>query len=114
MWEWDYISGNSAGALNALGVGLFEKGDETAMASALNEIWMNIKGDSTIFTLNLFPASLFYDSSIASNKPLRDYVTSFIEKYGGIKRHVEFGTSDLDTGDHVILTGSNVTEIAVE
>jgi predicted acylesterase/phospholipase RssA len=79
MWEWDYISGNSAGALNAMGIGLFEKGQEVAMAKALTEMWENIKGDSTIFTLNPFPESLFDYSSIASNKPLRDYVTSVIK-----------------------------------
>jgi predicted acylesterase/phospholipase RssA len=113
-YEYDYISGDSAGALNALAMGMFAKGNETAMVETVLSFWSNIKDDSTIFSINPFPKSLWAYPSLTSNEPLRKYVTNMVEQYGPLKRNLDIGSTDFDTGQHVILNETNTLENLVE
>ena len=40
--EYDVVTGISSGALNALGVAMFPKGQESEMAEYLYDFWMNM------------------------------------------------------------------------
>ena len=42
-FEWDVVSGVSAGCINAAGVGLWAKGTETEMVKWMDELWGKVK-----------------------------------------------------------------------
>lgn len=44
-YEYDYISGISAGALNTLGMAMFAKGDEVAAVEAIDALWSSLKSN---------------------------------------------------------------------
>ena len=41
-YEYDVVTGISAGAINAAGVSLFKKGNELEMVSKISEFWQNL------------------------------------------------------------------------
>jgi len=42
-YEWDIISGVSAGSINAAGLSVFEMGDEVAMTEFVSKAWENLQ-----------------------------------------------------------------------
>jgi predicted acylesterase/phospholipase RssA len=45
MFEYDVVTGISAGAINAAGVSLFDKGDEMELVEWLSKCWQNLSNN---------------------------------------------------------------------
>jgi NTE family protein len=97
--EYDIITGVSAGALNAFGLSLWPKGQETEMADFLYEVWMNIT-DSSVFTVNKpLTYSVLFSKSVLNNDPLRETVQHLYDMQGPLARNITIGTTNYDKGE---------------
>ena len=47
--NWNYVTGVSAGALNALGVLQFSVGDELALGKFLINLWLSLNGSESVY-----------------------------------------------------------------
>lgn len=101
-FEYDVVSGVSAGSINALAVSLFEKGKEEEMVEFLSEAWGNLT-DSRVYQRwpEGFAEGIMKESGIYNDEPLYNYLNGLIKKYGGPKRKLEISTVDAVTGSYV-------------
>ena len=97
-----FITGVSAGALNACGLGAFAPDESQQASEFIFGLWNSLKG-SDVF--EMWKGGLIYgllwEEGIFNNQPLVDFVNSQV---GGkvLKRKVSFGTADANSAGYEI------------
>jgi predicted acylesterase/phospholipase RssA len=100
---WDVVSGVSAGALNAGGIGIFAVGDELNMADWLVNLWETTETkDIWVEWTEGILWGMFNESGIFDDTPLLNLLTSIIsESPAGIQRKMIVSTVDTLSGAYL-------------
>ena len=108
-FEWDVVSGVSAGSINSIGIGVWAPGDEVQGSKALVDIWSSLTNDQ-IYTIRpqtsaiaLFNAPGVYDTTVGLAT-----IKSILERYDGYKKKVSASAVDANTGNKVTFTDDDV------
>jgi len=103
-FEYDVITGVSAGSINTGGMGLFEVGDEENMLITLSKKWTELT-TSQVFE-NWFPLGIvtgvLHKTGVLNDAPLAKFVNDFFDEYGGeLKRKLVVSHVNVNTGSYV-------------
>ena len=82
-FEWDVVTGVSAGSINSLGISLWEKDQGVAMSEWLKATWHNLHS-SDIYTEwdGSYAYRFFMHGSLFDNTPLKEFVSKiYAEKH---------------------------------
>ena len=78
-YEYDVVTGISAGGLNAFGVSMFEKGDEEKMVQWLSDLWAHLKSSDV---WQLYPVKDWgHLIGLLDTKPLEHTVTKLFDEF---------------------------------
>ncbi len=92
---WDIVTGISAGSINGIGLGMFNKTQQNKGIKLLEAMWKNITTPD-VYRWNWNPV---YDQSLLDNSPLNNTMFNIINKYGGkARRNIILGSVNLNTG----------------
>lgn len=114
-YQWDVVTGVSAGAINSGAIIMFAPGDEIAMTQYLSDTWRSIDSADIWLPRGGGKAGLMYsmfnEPSLLDDSPLVPTLTSIIEPFRstGILRNFALAAVDANTGDYHIWDNSNVT-----
>ena len=82
-FEYDVVTGVSAGSINLVGVSVYAKGDEEAMVKDLSNRWATLKQDNLYY--RWWPFGIFtginWHSGLFNTKPLTEYIDNFIKQF---------------------------------
>ena len=112
QFEWDVVTGVSAGSINLAAVSVYPKGEEEAMVQDLSQRWSNLN------QTNLFNAwkGLFWKpwsplgiingitshSGAFNTQPLYDYLHNFLSEWNfDFKRKWVVSSVDVNTGAYI-------------
>lgn len=102
--HYDVVSGVSVGSINAVGAGLFGRGEEKEMAEFLMGLWGNLtNADVWQFWDSWNPVAGITDKAgFLDNSPLHDLLVRLIESKGSqFKKRVLVSANDAQTGAYV-------------
>jgi len=103
-FQYDVVTGVSAGSINALGVMIYEKGEEVEMVEFLNQSWL-ATGQRDVFAewpLGYFQG-MFFEPSLVNNDPELSYLRSQIFLPPNARKAV-LVTTDVNTAAKVAFT----------
>jgi predicted acylesterase/phospholipase RssA len=108
--SYDSVSGVSGGAINAVLLSSFEKGQEGAAADRMEKFW----SDATQNTLykNWFGGlarGLFFEGGLYNSAPLEDFIKKEFKDVTP-KRAVDIGITDVIDGSYVNFSEKNINE----
>lgn len=100
-YEYDVVTGVSAGAINTGAVSLFKKGDEVNMVKFLSDTWAGVN-DGNIYKqwspLGIL-TGLVEESGVFDDNPAMDFLKSIFEQFSyKIERKVALSCVDVVTG----------------
>jgi len=95
--EYDYITGVSAGALNAGFLSLYPMGNFSGGVRDLEARMATIKANSDVYTSRIPAFNILFHNSIYDTKPLRKFIDSSIAGRR-VKRAVTIGVTNIATG----------------
>jgi len=104
-YEYDVVTGVSAGSINLGALALFAKGDEKNMIEVMSETWQILTEDQLIGQWKPLGVitGFFEKTGLLDTQPLHDFVTKFYAKYGPeIKRMIAISAVDADSGSVLI------------
>lgn len=108
-WAYDSVSGVSGGALNAVLLASFEKGQEAAAADRMEKFWK----DATQNTLykNWFGGiarGLFFEGGLYNSAPMEDFLK---KEFAGVAIHrdMDIGIVDVIDGSYKDFSEKNIT-----
>jgi len=108
-YSYDSISGISGGALNAVLLSNYAKGDEAAAASKMEQFWVDA-ANSVLYKdwLGGITRGLFFEGGLYNSAPLEDFLT---KEFQGVqmKRALNIGIVDVLDGSYKDFTDKNVT-----
>lgn len=107
-YNYNILTGVSAGSMNAGGLGLFERGNEPFASNWLTDFWLNMTADDVYTIKPDIPYDFFFGNSFADNAPLRQTLSVPAHKFGE-HRHVMLGTTNLDNGEFMRFRNFNTT-----
>ena len=103
-FEYDVITGVSAGSINLGAFGLFEIGDEGNMLDVISQTWESMSTDqlySNWKPLGIVTGVL-QQTGVLDTAPLDTFITNFFNKYGGVlKRRVVVSAVDVNSGTYL-------------
>lgn len=102
--NYDYITGISAGSLNAGYLSLYEKEEIKTASDNLIELWSRLT-NSDVYNINLYPLN---KQSLLDNTPLRNTLNNIINNYTLPKRPIIIGATSITTGKQKIYTERNM------
>lgn len=102
--NYDYITGISAGSLNAGYLSLYEKEEIKTASDNLIELWSRLT-NSDVYNINLYPLN---KQSLLDNTPLRNTLNNIINNYTLPKRPIIIGATSITTGKQKIYTEKNM------
>ena len=115
--QWDVVTGVSVGAINAVAIGLHEKGKENEASEILLSQWRNLTASNIYQNWNWGPIEgLFYKSGLFDTSVGIKYFINQLSPYGNLKRDFIFGATNVQTGNFDTYTNvdiNNTTDIAV-
>lgn len=105
IFEYDVVTGVSAGAINAFAYSLFEKGDEVNALNVLSETWQSMTEKDLLH--RWFPFGIVTGikkhSGVFNTDHLHSYISNFANKYGGKpKRMLGVSAVDSNTGTYQV------------
>ena len=110
QWAYDSVSGISGGAINAVLLSSFEKGQEASAADKMEQFWI----DATHSSLykNWFGGiarGLFFEGGLYNSAPLEDFLK---KEFQGtqIKRDLNLGIVDVVDGSYKDFSDKNITQ----
>ena len=115
QFQWDVVTGVSAGAINSGAIVLFAPGDEIAMTQYLSDTWRSIDTPDVWLPRPGGKAGLVYDlfhePSLLNDEPLVNTLRSIISPFEstGILRAFTLAAVDANTGDYVTWTEKNTS-----
>ena len=103
--KYDVVSGVSAGAINAVFVSLFEKGEEKQMSEAMLQLFYNMTNDH-VWTEwgDGIIEDIFNHSGFLDDSPLFNMITNIVNKAGSIKRKLVVAADNSIDGSYVLFT----------
>lgn len=108
--DYDIFCGVSVGALNVAGLSLCPKGDPRGSSKSLENIWLGIEGNKSIYK-KWFPFGLpaLWRGSIYDTKPLSRLIKQYVnaESIATSGRHVVVGAVSMTTGDYRTVQGND-------
>lgn len=106
--QWDVVTGIGLGALNAIVVGQYPKGQEAAAASQLFNFWSNFTyGQVYNDWIGGLITGLLYESGLYDSAPLKKTLTKLAPNK--FSRWVNVGATDLISGNFVAFNSSGQT-----
>jgi len=108
-WAYDSVSGVSGGALNAVLLSSFDKGQEAAAADKMEQFWK----DATHASLykNWFGGiarGLFFEGGLYNSAPMEDFLKGEFSGVG-IHRDLDIGIVDVINGNYKDFSDRNIT-----
>jgi len=107
---YDAVSGVSGGALNAVLLASFDKGQEDAAADRMEKFW--IDGANTELYKNWFGGiarGLFFEGGLYNSAPMETFVQSEFNE-ATMNRQVDVGIVDIINGNYKEFSHNNITE----
>ena len=109
-WAYDSVSGVSGGALNAVLLSSFEKGQEATAADKMEQFWK----DATHNTLykNWFGGiarGLFFEGGLYNSAPLETFLKKELKDVS-IQRDLDIGIVDVIDGSYKDFSDKNITQ----
>jgi predicted acylesterase/phospholipase RssA len=106
---WDAVSGVSGGALNAVLLSNFAKGDEKSAVDKLHSFWTDA-GRTDLYKswLGGVVRGLFFEGGIYNSKPLEDFIKKEFKDVSP-KRAMDIGITNVQDGSYVDFSDKNVT-----
>ena len=103
-FEYDVITGVSAGSINLGAMALFEIGDEATMLDVISETWQSMSTPQLY--QNWKPlgviTGVLKETGILDTAPLEQFISNFFTKYGGVlKRRVVVSAVDTNSGAYL-------------
>jgi len=109
-FQWDVVTGVSAGSLNTAMTAMFAKGDEVNMSEWMSNAWAECSSAQVWRTRpDGVVRSIWEDISILDDDPAFEYVTSLVNQFTEVKRRFIFGTVDVNTGEYLHLDHTQVS-----
>jgi len=109
-WSYDTVSGVSGGALNAVLVSSFAKGDEVAAAARLEKFWVNASNSKLYKNwLGGITRGLFFEGGLYNSAPMEDFLK---KEFVNITMHrkLDVGIVDVLDGAYNDFSDVNVTQ----
>jgi predicted acylesterase/phospholipase RssA len=109
-YAYDSVSGISGGAINAVILSNYSKGEEKAAASRMEEFWVGASNT------NLYKSwfggvarGLFFEGGLYNSAPLEDFLES---QFKGVtpSRDLDMGITDVVTGSYKEFSSDNITQ----
>ena len=98
--QYDVVTGISAGAINALGLALYDIGDEINAANFLTDTWKELSRDTVyVYWPGGIIQSLLFKQSITDNSPLKKTLQKLVKS--PMRRKITVGTTDANSGAYV-------------
>ena len=98
---YDSVSGVSAGAINALAVAMFPKGQEEAMVNFLSDEWLNLTTPEVFVNWPIPYVEVRWKSGVYNDQPLIDTLTKLYKETGStLHRKFTVGTVDFNSGTY--------------
>jgi predicted acylesterase/phospholipase RssA len=108
-FEWDVVSGISAGSINTIYMSLWAKEDIVAMTETLSSIM------ATTLTSQIWQMwdlgliwGLLEKKGLVDDSPMEEYFDWLIKDFTHFKRRFSVGTVDVSTGDFVVFDETNI------
>jgi predicted acylesterase/phospholipase RssA len=103
-FEYDVITGVSAGSINLGAMALFDIGDEENMLDVISDTWQSMSTPQLY--ANWKPLGIvtgvLQKTGVLDTAPLETFITNFFNKYGGVlKRRVVVSAVDTNTGAYL-------------
>ena len=108
-WAYDSVSGVSGGALNAVLLSSFEKGQEAQAADRMEQFWKDAT-NSQLYK-NWFGGiarGLFFEGGLYNSAPMEDFLK---KQFNGVQMHrnLDIGIVDVINGDYKDFSDHNIT-----
>ena len=79
---------------------MFHKGEEKVAAEVLTHFWSTVEGSKLFENWDFgIIEGLFFKSGMFNTAPQRKTTQQFLDTYGGFKRKITIGVTDLNTGN---------------
>lgn len=102
--QYDVVSGVSIGAINAVGLSLFKKGDEDAATKWMIEFWHNLSADVVYSNWSgWIIEGAFWKTGLYNNTRFVDFLKEYVER-DTIHRKVVVGATNAKNGTFVRFT----------
>jgi hypothetical protein len=110
------VTGISVGSLNALGLGLYAKGQESQFVDYMSNFWTHLDSDDIYKGWLLGEAEGFFDASgLYNSEPSKDTISKILADFPkGFQRNLIIGTTDLASGDFVVFESGETKESWVD
>jgi NTE family protein len=109
-FDYDILCGTSVGALNVFGLSLCPKGNPEGSWKSLENIWLNIEGNHSIYR-KWFPFGLpsLWKGSVYNTKPLQKMLEKLSDPNALLScgRKIAIGAVSMNTGEYRIIHGDN-------
>ena len=109
-FEWDVLSGVSAGSINTLILSGYPIGQEEEMVEFLSDSWAGLKNSDVWVDWPMGKvAGLTYKAGALDNSPGLAYMRGIVSGFSKIERAFVISTTNVDTGDYIQYTDKNIT-----
>ena len=108
-YQYDVVTGVSAGAINTIALAGWELGKEKEMASWLCDLWSNLKTSDVWqdWTLGKL-GGLSIKQGVVDNSPLLAFLRNVISEFESFERRVTLAAVDVSTGKYTEFDQKNI------
>ena len=107
-YNWNVVSGVSAGSINAALLSPWEIGDEVAASEYLTDKWLSLNNDDIYQQWTLGIANALIDKpSLYDTSPGIETFRTFMSEFDGFKRAVSVTAADINEGQPHVMTSEN-------
>ena len=104
-FEYDVVSGISAGSINAVAMAGTPTGTEKQVAQVVSDLWLNLKTSDVWKNWTIPIVEGFWNKAgLIDNSPLLAYLENITSKGDGFKRRTVLQTANVNTGEAKIFT----------
>lgn len=104
-YNWDIITGVSAGAINTGLLGMYSINDLSLAINDLVQLWFNMTPNK-VYSVNFNP---IWDGSLYDNSPLNNTIYNIINSFKShTKRPIMISTTNMNTGQSHIFTNKHM------
>lgn len=108
-YEWDVVTGVSAGSINTSAIAGWKKGEESEMVSWLSDLWLNLHTDDVWQDWTLGKtAGLTYKQGAVNNEYLLAFLRNVLSKFTEYGRRVTLGSVNVNSGVYTEFNQDNL------
>ena len=109
-FEWDVLSGVSAGSINSMILAGYPIGQEEQMAEYLSDTWAGLKNSDIWVDWPIGKvAALGLKAGALDNSPGLAYARNIVKGFSKIERAFVISTTNVNTGDYIQYTDKMIT-----